>query len=46
MGPHRTKWTQSRVGGENMETNNILTLATVGQGSKKEFSLGGVDLIL
>jgi len=46
MGPHRTKRTWSRIGGESIATNDALTLYKVGEGSKEKISLEGADLIL
>lgn len=39
-------WTQSRVWGKNVATNDILTLDKVGKGSKKSFHSKDVVLIL
>ena len=45
-GPHRTKWTQPRLGGKSMETNDVLTLDKVGERIKEIISLEDVVLTL
>jgi len=46
MEPHRAKWTQCRVQGRNVATNDILTLDKVGERIKERISLEDVVLTL
>ena len=46
VGPHGTKWTQSRILGRYEATNDILTLDKVGKRIKEIISLEDVVLTL